>query len=246
GETNDAATHHGDVPVIILGRYPHPFLCAGITRIRFDGRRHFSRPLSPVHRAPVARGNRSARFSAHRNQGRCGWVTGARTRRFSMFKRLLTAVFAVVALAALATPALAKKNQLSIFQDDFVLRGSGNDARTAGLNELDGLGVDVVKVTAMWRTLAPGGNQKPAGFDGADPADYSATAWAPYDDLIRDAQAHGMRVMLMLGGLAPDWASKPGGVPGSKRPDVGEFRKFVKAVGTRYSGSYTASSVGDT
>ena len=163
-----------------------------------------------------------------------------------MFKRLITAVFAVVALAALATPALAKKNQLSIFQDDFVLRGSGNDARTAGLNELDGLGVDVVKVTAMWRTLAPGGNQKPAGFDGADPADYSAAAWAPYDDLIRDAQARGMRVMLMLGGLAPDWASKPGGIPGSKRPDVGEFRKFVKAVGTRYSGSYTASSVGDT
>ena len=163
-----------------------------------------------------------------------------------MLKRVLTAVFAVVALATVPAPALANKGQLSIFQDDFVLRGSGNDARTAGLNELDGLGVDVVKVAAVWRTLAPGGNQKPAGFDGADPADYSATAWAPYDDLIRDAQARGMRVMLMLGGLAPDWASKPGGVPGSKRPDVGEFRKFVKAVGTRYSGSYTASSVGDT
>jgi hypothetical protein len=163
-----------------------------------------------------------------------------------MAKRVLTAVLAVVALAAVPAPALANNGQLSIFQDDFILRGSGNDARTAGLNELDGLGVDVVKVAAMWRTLAPGGNTKPAGFDGADPADYSANAWAPYDDLIRDAQARGMRVMVMLGGLAPDWASKPGGIAGSKRPDVGEFRKFVKAVGTRYSGSYTASSVGDT
>jgi hypothetical protein len=163
-----------------------------------------------------------------------------------MLKRVLTAVFAVVAIAAVPAPALAKKSQLSIFQDDFVLRGSGNDARTAGLNELDGLGVDVVKLNAIWRTLAPGGNKKPAGFDGADPADYSANAWAPYDAVVRDAQARGMQVMLMLGGLAPDWASKPGGIAGSKRPDVGEFRKFVKAVGTRYSGSYTASSVGDT
>ena len=163
-----------------------------------------------------------------------------------MLKRALTAVFAVVALAALAVPALANKGQVSMFQDDFVLRGSGNDARTAALNEIDGLGVDVLKVTANWRTLAPGGNQKPAGFDGADPADYSAAAWAPYDDLIRDAQARGMRVMLMLGALAPDWASGSGGIAGSKRPDVGEFRKFVKAVGTRYSGSYAAAGVGDT
>ena len=162
-----------------------------------------------------------------------------------MAKRFLTLVFACVALAAACPPALANKGQLSIFQDDAVLRGSGNDARTKGLNELDGLGVDVIKVIANWRTLAPGGNNKPAGFDGADPADYSATAWAPFDDLIRDAQARGMRVMLMLGGLAPDWASGSGGIPGSKRPDVGEFRKFVKAVGTRYSGSYTATGTGN-
>ena len=77
---------------------------------------------------------------------------------FPWLKRVLTAVFAVVALAAVPAPALASKGQLSIFQDDFVLRGSGNDARTAALNELDGLGVDVVKVAAMWRALAPGGN----------------------------------------------------------------------------------------
>ena len=37
----------------------------------------------------------------------------------------------------------------------------------------------------------------------------------------------------VLGGLAPDWASAKGGIAGSKRPNVGEFRKFVKAVGSR-------------
>ena len=163
-----------------------------------------------------------------------------------MAKRVLTVVLAGVALAAVSSPALANKRQISIFQDDTVLRGSGNDARTKGLNEIDSLGVDMVKVSANWRTLAPAGNKKPAGFDGADPADYSATAWAPYDDLIRDAQARGMRVMLMVGGLAPDWASQSGSIPGSKRPDVGEFRKFVKAVGKRYSGSYLATGGGNT
>jgi hypothetical protein len=163
-----------------------------------------------------------------------------------MARFVLTVVLAGVALAAVSSPAMAGKRQISIFQDDTVLRGSGNDARTQGLNELDGLGVDMIKVMANWRTLAPGGNKKPAGFDGANPADYSATAWAPFDDLIRDAQARGMRVMLALGGLAPDWASGSGGIPGSKRPDVGEFRKFVKAVGTRYSGSYTATGGSNT
>ena len=163
-----------------------------------------------------------------------------------MSKRFLTLVVAGVALAAASSPALASKAQLSIFQDDLVLRGSGSDSRTQGLNELDNLGVDVIKVMANWRTLAPGGNKKPDGFDGADPADYSADAWAPYDDLVRDTQARGMRVLIMLGGLAPDWASGSGGIPGSKRPNVREFRKFVKAVGTRYSGSYVAGGGGDT
>ncbi len=162
-----------------------------------------------------------------------------------MAKRVLTIVFAGVALAAVSSPALASKAQLSMFQDDKALRGSGGDARTKALNELDRLGVDVVKVMANWRTMAPGGNSKPAGFDGADPADYSPDAWAPYDDLIRDAQTRGMRLLLTLGGLAPDWASGAGGVPGSKRPDVGEFRKFAKAVGTRYSGSYVVGGGGN-
>ena len=161
-----------------------------------------------------------------------------------MVKRVLTIALAGAALAALSGPALASKGQLSMFQDDTALRGSGDDARSKVLAELDGLGVDVVKVMANWRTIAPGGNSKPDGFDGANPADYSADAWAPYDDIARTANARGMRVMFLLGGLAPDWASRSGGIAGSRRPDVGEFRKFVKAVGTRYSGSYVVGGGG--
>lgn len=136
-------------------------------------------------------------------------------------------------------PAHASKGQLSIFQDDGILRGSGDERREKALAELDGLGVDVVKAIVNWRTLAPAGESKPEGFDGANPASYSADAWAPYDDLVRRARAHGIRVLFALGGLAPDWASSgTAHAPGSKRPHLGEYRKFVKAVGTRYSGSY--------
>lgn len=154
-------------------------------------------------------------------------------------KQFLTLVLAAVALAAMCVPALARKGQLSIFQDDSVLRGSGNETRAEALAELDALGVDVVKMNVNWRTLAPGGERKPDGFDGADPASYSADAWAPYDDFVRTARARGMRVLLALGGLAPDWASSgTERSPGSKKPHLGEYHKFVRAMGTRYSGSY--------
>ena len=162
-----------------------------------------------------------------------------------MAARFLTTVLVGVALSAACAPALASKGQLSMFQDDSTFRGSGDAARDAGLDELDRLGVDVVKVMANWRMMAPAGERKPDGFDGANPEDYSADAWAPYDDLVGKARARGMRVLFALGGLAPDWASAKGSIPGSKRPDVGEFRKFVKAVGTRYSGSYVVGGGGD-
>jgi hypothetical protein len=162
-----------------------------------------------------------------------------------MASRVLTPVLAFVALAALSTPALASKAQLSVFQDDRVLLGSGDEARAEALDELDGLGADVIKVIVHWRSLAPAGENKPDGFDGANPSSYSADAWAPYDALAREAKARGMKVLFALGGLAPDWASGSGGVAGSKRPDVGEFRKFVKAVGTRYSGTYVIGGGGN-
>ena len=157
-----------------------------------------------------------------------------------MARRFLTIVFAAVALAALCAPASASKGQLSIFQHDEILRGSGEAERSQVLDEIDGLGVDVVKVLVNWRALAPAGNSKPSGFDGANPASYSADAWAPYDDLVAETRARGMRVLFALGGLAPDWASTKAPIAGSGRPSPKQFRKFVKAVGTRYSGSYVA------
>jgi hypothetical protein len=160
-------------------------------------------------------------------------------------KRVLTFALAAVALAATSAPALGGRTQVSIFQDDAVLRGSGDEARDNALTELDALGVDVVKMNVNWRTLAPGGARKPDGFDGADPADYSADAWAPYDDLVVRARNRGLRVMFALGGLAPDWASSgTERSPGSRRPNLAEYRKFAEAMGRRYSGSYVVGGGG--
>ena len=161
-----------------------------------------------------------------------------------MAGRFLTIVFTAVALVAMCSPALASKGQVSIFQADAALRGSGDEARANALDELDALGVDVVKVLVNWRAMAPAGNTKPANFDGANPASYSADAWAPYDDLVRQTRARGMRVYFQLGGLAPDWASTKAPIPGSGRPSPKQFRKFVKAVGTRFSGSYVVGGGG--
>ena len=156
-----------------------------------------------------------------------------------MARYVLTLVLAVVALVAICAPAQARKTQLSMFQHDSILRGSGNEARAKALDELDALGVDVVKALVNWRALAPAGDSKPDGFDGANPGSYSADAWAPYDDLVQAVRARGMRVLFALGGHAPDWASSgTASSPGSRKPNPSEYRKFVKAIGTRYSGSY--------
>ena len=80
------------------------------------------------------------------------------TRRLSV---TLVALLAV--LAALPTFASARKTQLSVIQDDARVIASGADARNATLDEMRGLGADVVKVSISWRDLASGG--KPSNPD---------------------------------------------------------------------------------
>ncbi len=145
---------------------------------------------------------------------------------------MLTVLAGVTATAASANP-----TQISIVQDEQRLVHDGPIVQAATLDEIKRLGGDVAKVTLDWRRLAPGGSRKPAGFVGDDPAQYAAAGWVPYDNLVRAAQARGLRVMFLIGGHAPDWASGKGR-SGTVRPDPTEFGRFAKAVGTRYSGTY--------
>src|SRR5689334_22617517 len=134
--------------------------------------------------------------------------------------------------AALPTWASARSTQVSIIQDDARVIASGDQTRSATLDEMRGLGADVIKISISWRDLAGGG--KPSNPD--DPNAYPAAKWAPYDAAVQGAVQRGLGDFLNVNGPAPDWASKGSG--GTNRPNAGAFAHFARAVGTRYSGSF--------
>ena len=161
------------------------------------------------------------------------------------------AALAVAALGLTGTaPATASTSQLSLFQDDAQLVLSGDAARERGLDELQALGVDAVRSIVFWGKLAPAptARAKPAGFDGSDPAAYGAATWDKYDGLVRGAQARGLGVVLSPASPTPVWASgcKQGrGVAlRTCRPSPTQFKRFVQALGRRYSGTYVDESPG--
>jgi hypothetical protein len=143
-------------------------------------------------------------------------------------------------LAALPTWASARSSQFSIIQDDARVIAAGDDVRNATLDEMRGLGADVIKVSISWRDIAGGG--KPANPD--DPNAYPAAKWAPYDAAVQGAVQRGLGVFLNVNGPAPDWASKGGS--GTVRPNAAEFGHFARAVGTRYSGAFVPAGGGST
>ena len=128
----------------------------------------------------------------------------------------------------------ASSRQLAIFQEDLGLIRSGDAKRQATLDELQALGVDVIKVQLLWADGAPRGRRKPAGFDGSDPSQYPG--WGRYDAFVSEAQARGFRVMFALSPPNPGWATKPRrDLQGPARPNPREFRDFAEAAGRRYS-----------
>jgi hypothetical protein len=139
---------------------------------------------------------------------------------------------AAVALVGLPGHASASSRQLLVMQDDAHLYRSDSSTRTATLNEMKALGADVVKVQVYWNEIAPGPS-KPAGFDGANPSNYS---WSAYDAIVSGALARGMQPFLSLGGRAPDWAirKKTRSHNGTYRPSAREFRLFSQAAGRHF------------
>jgi hypothetical protein len=145
----------------------------------------------------------------------------------------------LAALAALPTYASARATQLSVIQDDAHFTATSDATRTATLDEMRGLGADVVKITMSWRDIAGAG--RPANPE--DPAAYPASRWRPYDLAVVGAVARGLGVFLNISGPAPNWAVKQRSTPaGVYRPNAAEFGRFAKAVGTRYDGSFPAPS----
>ena len=128
----------------------------------------------------------------------------------------------------------------SIFEDETLL----HENPAATLDTLRRLGVDRVRVYVPWATFAPdpSSSRPPSGFNAADPAAYPQSYWAIYDTIVRDAAARGMGLDFTVGAPPPLWARGPGD-PGHPvhpqwRPSAPDFGAFMRALGTRYSGSY--------
>ena len=138
----------------------------------------------------------------------------------------------------------ADSSQKSIFQDDDHLIYNSTSVVQETVARLAGLGVNELRITVKWSAIAPDAASRvvPAGFDPTDPADYLASAWAPYDRVVRLAQAYGMSVEFNVTAPGPLWAMQPDAPTSADadhwEPNPAQFKAFVEALGTRYSGRY--------
>ena len=183
-----------------------------------------------------------------------------------MSPRIRSLVLALV-LGALLAPSAAQASptQMSIMMDDdlLVYRDDATAAKT--LTQMKSLGVDTVRVTVLWKTVAEfakftksdlnrlkGKKNKRARdaarrqnkrFKPANPSTYPIRNWDRYDNLVRAAADRGIRVYFNVTGPGPRWAhtTKPKGstaLQSTYRPRAREFKLFVTAVGKRFSGTH--------
>ncbi|MGI8631446.1 MAG: hypothetical protein ACR2NA_02720 [Solirubrobacterales bacterium] len=127
-----------------------------------------------------------------------------------------------------------------VVQDDAELLHRSPEQVAATLDALQRLGVDRVRITAGWFTLAPDrtSSQTPT-FDAADPAAYPQKRWATLDRAVRLAAERGLRPMLDVGFWAPRWATSGLDARRSRRGvDVEAFTQFATAVARRYRGDF--------
>ncbi|MGZ4175393.1 MAG: hypothetical protein ACXVR1_07240 [Solirubrobacteraceae bacterium] len=160
------------------------------------------------------------------------------------------AAVAVAGVASLPATASASHNQLTIIQD-----GSDLNNPAGAFQEFRQLGANAVRVVLPWSQVAPSPTaKKKPNFNATDPNAYSNASWAPFDAIVRTAQADGLTVDLTLSGGAPRWAEASAAPPAPNanaaffawKPNAAAYGQFVRAVGKRYSGSFTPKSGGGT
>jgi len=156
----------------------------------------------------------------------------------------------LLALGLLAPAAQASENQISILQDDDLLVYRDDATRDAALRKMKGLGVDVVRVTLLWDRVAEGARDTKAldkrfrklGAD--DPRAYPKLNWDRYDRLVRAGRTLKIGIYFNITGPGPKWSrgKAPKGtktaVAKAWKPKPSEFRRFVMAVGKRFSGKF--------
>ncbi len=176
-------------------------------------------------------------------------------------------VLALVLGGALLAPAAAQasQNQMSIMMDDDLLVYRSDSTATRALTQMKALGVDTIRVTVLWQTVAEfskftksdlaklkgkkhqrardAARRQNKRFKPANPSTYPIRNWDRYDNLVRAATDRGIRVYFNVTGPGPRWAhaTRPKGIKASQRtykPRAREFKRFVTAVGKRFDGTY--------
>ena len=141
----------------------------------------------------------------------------------------------LVVLVVLAAPASAlARSGLEIGMEDERLLLSEPGRAPAVVAAWRELGVDVVRLQAVWAKVAPSGRRRPRGFGGGDHRS-RRYRWGRLDRAVELVRANGMRVMLTVTGPGPVWTSR--GRPrrrGAYKPDPRAFAAFARAVATRY------------
>ncbi|HET6549405.1 MAG TPA: hypothetical protein VFG79_13150 [Solirubrobacter sp.] len=123
-----------------------------------------------------------------------------------------------LALLAVATPARAAGPQVGI-ADDRILLAGGPTAEKA-VAEWRRLGVQQVRIYALWRRIAP--SWSPRGV----------YAWDALDQAVNRIVAAGMKPMLTITGPGPRWTSRR--PKGRYDPDPELYARFARMVAERY------------
>ena len=156
-------------------------------------------------------------------------------RRRTGHLALVGLAVALLATLALPTAAPATRGLTTGFQSDY-FQSPDAGTRDFWLKKSVDAGAGIVRLNVPWLFFA--GISRPP--DPTNPDAYG-NAFAVLDESVRDAQAHGLQVMLIVSG-APPWAEGPGrpadAVEGSWRPNPSDFADFAQALATRYSGNF--------
>jgi hypothetical protein len=139
-------------------------------------------------------------------------------------------VLALLFLALAATPADASSPEIGI-ADDRILMTGGRTADRA-VAEWRAMGVDTVRIFALWSRIAPA--SRPSGFRPADPDD-PRYVWFHLDGAIDRVRAAGMSVTLTVTGPGPAWTSSSPRRGGRWKPRPSAYAAFAAAVAKRYA-----------
>ena len=140
----------------------------------------------------------------------------------------LTAVACLAALAAVPLGGAADRMWIG-FHDDPSFRWEAD--RTAMLDRAQAANANMFRAVVTWASVA-----KTRPRNAANPFDPTYQL-DDVDQLIRDAQARGMEVLLTIWGT-PRWANGNKG-PAFMPRNLNDLRNFARALSQRYSGRYS-------